>query len=286
MNISFGSTAATAPRHPSSEGAPQAEPGTLSWHYTNLGRPRNFRSFEAVHQAATKYPHLSTQGIQNRNISGSGQFDPESLAKIKEAIGPQFDIVVINLRRESCGFIDGVPVSWKVLSYNQGLSSGAIHVDEKARLRGLHHQYSETSTEKELVKRHRLQYVRLPVLDHHRFSDQAVEDVLFLLNDQQPTTWYHVKCHAGKGRTTQFMAMADMFWNAKSVSFQEILARQKAIGGADFYRHLKKGPAYSKYVAGKKRLKFLEHFYTFCAERDPRTESWFSYLQSIQQSKV
>lgn len=253
----------------------------LSWHRAD-GKLRNFRKFKDISGLS---PH-STQGDYQRHLSASGQFDAESLTKIKEVIGSRYYVVVINLRRESCGFIDGKPVSWKDPSYNLGLGWKEIEKDEQKRLKGIKEPYNTKFTERQLVEQLGMGYKRIPILDHHRFSDQAVEDVLSLLRNQGKFTWYHVKCHAGKGRTTQFMAMADMFWNAKKVGFEDILNRQKASGGANFKRHQIRGPNYSQYVAGRDRLKFLKKFYKFCVEQDPHKDSWHSYLKNRSMSKV
>jgi len=43
--------------------------------------------------------------------SGSGQFSLIGLNKLKERIG-RYDIIVVDLRDESHGFLNGLPVSW------------------------------------------------------------------------------------------------------------------------------------------------------------------------------
>jgi protein tyrosine phosphatase len=95
-----------------------------------------------------------------------------------------------------------------------------------------------------------------------------------------PNAWLHVHCHVGKGRTTTFMALYDMFHNARNLEFIEILDRQKEIDGQDFMKHRTKSNLDArKHTLFEERISFLENFYRYCRESDPQTVSWQDWLQ-------
>ncbi len=79
------------------------------------------------------------------------------------------------------------------------------------------------------------------------------------------------------------MAIYDMIHNAKSLSLEEILDRQRAIDGAD----LKNLPidnntqkeAWNSSLS-KDRLEFLEEFHKYCRQADLRTQTWSNWNQN------
>jgi protein-tyrosine phosphatase len=139
------------------------------------------------------------------------------------------------------------------------------------------------ATEKQLATKKGFDYVRLPTLDHSRPSDEIVDAFLELIK-KNPNAWFHVHCHVGKGRTTTFMTLYDMFYNAKEVEFDEILERQKEIDGEDFKKYLQKTnlESYMKNLYDE-RLKFLKRFYDFCKNSDPQHITWTEWLQQESQ---
>ena len=64
----------------------------------------------------------------------------------------------------------------------------------------------------EVAAVHGLEYMRLATLDFYRPSDRVVNKFVELIKNN-PNSWLHLHCHVGKGRTTTFMAMYDMFYN-------------------------------------------------------------------------
>ena len=86
----------------------------------------------------SKNPNLNLTGLDKLNISGSSQFTDGSLSLIKDSIGDK-NIIVIDLREESHGFINGLAVSWenKLNNANAGLSLSEITNDENQKLQSI-----------------------------------------------------------------------------------------------------------------------------------------------------
>jgi protein-tyrosine phosphatase len=238
---------------------------------------RNFRSYSDILQKK----NLNQMGVEEHFLSGSGQFSAESLKYLSPKIEIAVEeIVVIDLRLESHGFANGLPVSWKN-SENVGKTCEQILVDEAILLQETFaiqqidvFPVHSIATEKEIVEGLGFKYIRLPILDHSHPTDEQVDEFLHLFR-MYPNSWLHAHCAVGRGRTTLFMAMFDMFHNAKEVSFEDILKRQKEIGGQDFQKYLNepnKDP--KKQELFLNRLGFLEKFYQFCQNENLQTASW------------
>jgi hypothetical protein len=227
------------------------------------------------------------KGLPGLKLSGSGQFSKHGLQQILVTLcHPK--LTVIDLREESHGFINGAAVSWFIAKdrLNAGKALDEIEADERLRLNQIKGQALLTIYEVEsknasnaientisvLLKPRQAEieraicdqvganYVRIPVADHMRPSDAAVDSFL---------------CAAGDGRTTTFLSIVDMLHNARQVSFEEILQRQHELGGIDL-THLPAADDW-KYEGAKARLEFLRQFYKFCLEK--KRQSWSSFVQ-------
>lgn len=77
----------------------------------------NLRHFRTIKDISSK-SNLTQFGIEDKFISGSGQFTKENIQKLSEKVQQVSQnlekLIVIDLRMESHGFINGLPVTWKV----------------------------------------------------------------------------------------------------------------------------------------------------------------------------
>lgn len=263
---------------------------------------RHFRTFEEITKAQQKNPEISIVGAEGRYISGSGQFTTKNIALLRPAvqeIANTIDkIIIVDLRLESHLFINDVPYTWKSKNNRINLEINDIELDETDRLNSLlekrvanipskDKESSEEEAvfidsafiERSVVEDHGFVYKRLPVLDHSRPKKEEVDAFISLMKEN-PNSWLHVHCFVGKGRTTTFMAIYDMYSNAqeiraKNISFDDILLRQAAIGGEDLRKHEKK-PSTNEYKQdlAVKRLDFLKKFFQYCEEANLEEQSW------------
>lgn len=223
-----------------------------------LAEPRNFRMTSDEWRIEPEGEPPSREGLDGLRASGSAQLTAKGFASLYATLSaaaqgaPIYDI---DLRQESHGFVDGMPVSWfeKRNQANEGKTPEEVAEDETARLAGLVGEEAtfepkekndkkrfsavtvtpeKVQTEKEVAEAAGFRYARFYVEDRTHPDAETVDAFLNLVESLPPGTWMHFHCHAGHGRTTTFMVMYDMIRNP-DVPLEEIIERQYLIGGSD-----------------------------------------------------
>ena len=255
--------------------------------------PRNFR---IVHYANVGKSSSSFRGIKLLRASGSGQFSKQNFKKMLNQLSIDLDqLIVIDLRQESHGFINGKAVSWTDGVNNYGnlfKSRREIEKDEVQRLmlakksktiiinplkRPVKEKVKEITTEREVVEGYGIRYIRLPVIDHNRPDNDAVDQFIELVKNLPSDKWLHFHCKAGKGRTTIFLALYDIIKNCQTTSLEDILKRQHFIGGCDFFKI--KATEVERKRAGISRIQFIHKFYTYCQQVPDFHISWTEWIE-------
>ena len=116
---------------------------------------------------------------------------------------------------------------------------------------------AEVLTEASLAESCMMSYMRLPVSNNLKPSDEIVDSFIAFERSLPEATWVHFHCMEGVGRATAFMFMYDAMHNAKSVSLDDIMTRQVLLGGKNL---LHSGNA--------ERAAFIENFYQYCKENN------------------
>jgi hypothetical protein len=255
---------------------------------------------------------FSRQGLELLNAAGSSQFNQQQFDELMSKNFKGKKVTVVDLREESHAFIDGHPVSWYSFgnsnNHNKSLDSilqdesnrsNALKKDsqvfvqqvvskgededdpEKWEMKTVSYQPKSILTEKELVQRSGAQYLRIPVADHHGPQDQQVDFFVSRFKNLSQDEWVYFHCAGGKGRTTLFMSMLDMMRTSSKLSLEEILSRQKKLGGTNLlkekhYQHLERQEANSQ------KIEFLQKFYKYCREEGPKGFStpWTQWVYS------
>lgn len=260
--------------------------------------PENFRTTNSTFPKGTQNPPSRT-GFDALMASGSGQFTGGNLKRlIKELKANQGYIV--DLRKECHGFLDNIPVSWfgfnnlenkdrvastvaameKTLLYTLGSQRKAIvyqRNDDNGRdtFTPRNITFKEVRGEDEVVEGNTdFKYVRFYVLDHYPPDNSQVDGFVKFVKSLPDTTWLHFHCHAGKGRTTFFMALYDMIRNANQVSMEDILKRQALIGGSDLLNP--SADAEWKVDLDQKKFVMLQDFYTYVKDPEGYAKRSFS----------
>ena len=182
--------------------------------------PEKFRMAPRQMTSDTQADPLILDGFTGMQASGSDQFSAESLKKILSTI-PSEKVLIIDLREESHGFINGMAVGWYGCNYNwenKDKPLNEIEEDESQRLANLlkkgsadiyldkTFQYTttvsveEVFTEKSLAYSLGAEYARIPVSDHAKPSDLSVEMFVEIIKAHTKDTWYHIHCSGGKGK--------------------------------------------------------------------------------------
>lgn len=234
-------------------------------------------------------------------LSASGQFTGTSFILMLNKV-PAKKIIVVDLREESHGFINGIPISWKLPKTtwtNVNKTPEQIEEDEKIRLKNLADAnyvlldpqfeplklpVSHTSTEREFIEELGLSYMRLPITENHPPSDFMVDRIIELFLTLPEDSWIHAHCNGGRGRTTTFLSLADILANAKNSSLQEILHRQNLQEGTDLMRtHV---PFDKRHVPAFERLAFLKLFHEYVANNDLTKITWSQWIKQNRLGKL
>lgn len=254
--------------------------------------PRNLRT--ALHARLNHQPNLTIEGLDCLRISGSGQFSEETFMATIDSLSISLKkLIVLDLRQESHGFINGIPISWTDGNNYANIhkTKSEIEFDECQRLRlAMQAQHIVVDplkipnklvayiakTERELVEDYGATYIRLPVTDHKRPTDDIIDQFIALINNLPSDAWIHMHCKGGRGRTTTFLTLYDIAKNARYVNLTDILARQHLIGGVDLTEINKKNEERSQFA--KERLEFIQQFYCYCQQVPDFQISWSEWL--------
>lgn len=251
------------------------------------GLPRRFRTSAFPLVVAPDTPALSRQGLDGLRVSGSSQFSLPQLVVLLRFLPGR--VTLVDLRRESHGFLGGAAVSWRLPDNqgNPGQDAAAVAAAEAGLLAGIDAAAGvvvardknagqdgaggdaamtlgplPATTEAAAAAALGLGYFRLAVSDHTRPDVGAVDQFVRLYRALAPDVWLHFHCRGGAGRTTTFLCLADMLQNARDVPFDVILARQKALGGSDLAK-IAGGATPGRDALAGARLEFLRQFYAY-----------------------
>lgn len=272
---------------------PLENPGTPVWRIDASNEetlPRNFRTaLDTFKDKKLKGEIPTRQGLDTLKISGSAMYSAKQFDQMTAQIRTthQGPIVIMDLRQESHGLVNGIGVSAYVDRdwVNVGKSVSQVEQEEMAWLRSSlkapitisvldeNKQAADPQTvkiesaltEKEFVTSRQINYYRIQATDHAALTDQQVDDFVRFIKKELPAgAWIHFHCEAGEGRTTQVMVMYDIMRNGKTVSFADIVNRQYLLGGNDAIKVTasKEKDAY-KVPLFKEKAQMLRDFYQY-----------------------
>ena len=241
--------------------------------------PHRYRSVKSELKKAQRYGTdseyiPSLDGFYNTKMSGSAQFSADQfdtlVSMLKDLAGGN-NICIVDLRQESHLFIDGVSVSWT--GSNEGLSTDEVMAAESELEEELKVALpdSEIKSEKELVEEYGLSYVRFASKDSAFPTETMVDEFLDFAKNTSKSTWLHFHCKEGKGRTTVFMTMYDIYRN-NSVSLKDIAYREYCIGGQ-----------YVLYDGCNEDIESPNR--PVYAEREEKTRLFYDYMHSTERKK-
>lgn len=261
--------------------------------------PNNFRTMQSPFRQMEGYDSQpSRKGLDEMQLSGSSYFSENEFREMRKHI-PSQNVLVLDLRAESHGYLNEDGVSWysAYKSANRGLTAVAVNTIEQKLLAaddyktvsvatlGSDKEIKATAdvvvknvcTEQEFLESQHVKYYRLPVTDYDAPSDSNIDQFLAFYKKLPPATWIHAHCEAGEGRTTMFLSMIDMLHNAGMLSYDEIMTRQVLLGGQDLRTSTSKDLVKKEgYV---RRALFTRQFYEYAKFNPQLKKSWSQWAQ-------
>ena len=248
--------------------------------------PRNFRMMNDAWHNELRGKEPTRDGLDKLWASASGQPSLGALPTLYEKLHdtePDAKIFLIDLRQESHGFVNSLPVSWYIEKNqaNVGKNSYEVEADEVERLnnlRGVETTFEPLgnsdkqlfkpitiiprfmATEREASEKVGFEYVRFAAADMQFPAPEVVDEFITFVVNLPENSWLHFHCQAGHGRTTTFLAMYDILKNPQ-VSLEEICKRQYLLGGSNLLLEPEGDDWYSK--MNRDRAKKIRLFYKF-----------------------
>lgn len=96
--------------------AVEMQPNITKLYYDHIDITKNddLKNFRSMKNPKSKVVY-NTAGLEKLRASGSSQFTEKGLAEIQERLGP-VQLIVVDLRNELHGLINGFPVHWKLIN--------------------------------------------------------------------------------------------------------------------------------------------------------------------------
>ena len=248
--------------------------------------PRSFRFMDDAWLNDVRGKEPTRQGLDNLWASASGQPSVAALSTLYDKIHerePDAKIFIVDLRQESHGYANSLPVSWYTEhnAANAGKTATEVEADEVERLKNL--RGVETTfeplgnadkqafksitiiprviqTERTASEMAGFEYVRFAAADMQFPAPEIVDDFITFVVNLPENAWLHFHCQAGHGRTTTFLVMYDIMKNP-DVSLEEICKRQYLLGGSNLLLEPEGDDWYSK--MSRDRAKKIRLFYEF-----------------------
>lgn len=242
-------------------------------------------------------------GLAELRISGSSYFAKNEFKALLKKIPAELnDVVVLDLRNESHGYINDHAVSWysRYKTYNKGLTAQQVDEREQELLRGIQQsgradvaiqakdkgvvftvplEVESVMTEKEFVESMGAKYYRIPIMDYSAPTRANIDRFVEFYKSLPANAWIHAHCEAGVGRTTITLSMVDMIKNAGRLSYDEIMTRQVLMGGQDVRKSAEKATDPYKKANYPKRAEFTRRFYEYAKAHPQLDISWSQWCE-------
>ena len=263
--------------------------------------PDNFRTAQSIFKDIQDGKTITRDGLDNLRMSGSSSFAKKEFKEMIRYL-PKSNLVILDLRNESHGYIGDSAVSWyskyktfnknkdakeidkrEHILLNSALKSGTVEIARLAKDKSIKYLVSENvnsvMTEQEFVESQGVKYYRIPIMDYSAPTDKNIDDFIKFYKSLPQNTWIHAHCEAGVGRTTICLSMIDMINNADKLSYDEIMTRQVMLGGEDVRQSAAKATDPYKMENYPKRATFTKHFYDYVKAHPQLDITWSDWAK-------
>jgi hypothetical protein len=125
--------------------------------------------------------------------------------------------------------------------------------------------------------------LRLFTMDHDKPNNSDVDHFIEFVQQQvAPQDWLHFHCRGGRGRTSTYLTLLFIMFNAKHMSLEDILLYQQEIGSIDLAKVYNEEGKLWKNDLANFRYEFIKDFYRFA--QDPQGLGWQTWSQWSSQN--
>ena len=267
---------------------------------------RNFRLMSDDWHVDARGKEPTRAGLDELHASAGAQPSERALTELRDkvsAIDSVAKIIVVDLRQESHGFANSIPVSWWIEhnAANAGKSAAEVEATEVKLLddlRGVETTFKPLGnadkqtfkpvtivprfmqTERDVCAKVGVEYMRFAAADMQFPAPEVVDEFINFIATLPENSWLHFHCQAGHGRTTTFLVMYDIMKNP-DVSLEDICKRQYLLGGSNLLVEPEGNDWYAKMSCD--RAKKIRLFYEFV--QGTRNEQiglqWSEWLKEV-----
>ena len=245
--------------------------------------------------------------VTSSTTSASAQPSLKSLPLLYDVIKREAlsktPIYIVDLRQESHGFANGVPVSWyeEHNHANFGKSVSEVEQDEVNKLKSILGKQTEfvplgkhdeatlskltmpienVQNERHAAESAGFKYIRFSAADMVFPDPSVVDDFIRFYLSLPQKHWLHFHCHAGHGRTTTFLVFYDIL-TYPELSLEEIVQHQHLLGGSDLLAVDSGDDWYSE--QRRERAEKMRQFYQYVKEERESNfaVSWNDWLTLV-----
>lgn len=265
--------------------------------------PRNHRDFQKLDYTCLT---SNTTGLNKLKCIASGQYTPAQFLKAIEEYEASH-VFVFDCRKESHFFLDDRSYCWFKIenAANADKNKSQVIHDEISKAQVLssfqkavvykERDLCKTSeaaintkticferalTEREFIEQSGAHYHRFPTLDHHRPSDEMVQEFLHVFAMLPANAILYFHCRGGMGRATTFLVLVDIMINP-DVPLEDILNRHFEVGHKDLLGMAQYvGKRSGRLEAAQQRLAFIKNFHDYVISGKRIKMSWLDYVDS------
>jgi|GEM_PF-3072522 len=251
----------------------------------------NFRSTLNPLKLSRYQPNLS--GLDTLNASASGHL---SKIKIEKNLNHyKRPLYVVDVRLEPDYFIKGIPVGWLGMREQNGHLVDLYHAKSwtqkpwhkfKWGVRRLVNLGTTTidpqqlTTEIDFLKPFNIAYYCCGSTRHHVHGDALIQEFITFLDHLPRKAWLHFHCATGRGRSTTFMVLYDIYRNHARVSLDDIILRQHMLGGENILDVALRPKGTWTKTDLLKRKELAQDFYNYMNDPDGYGhQSWTNWKQ-------
>lgn len=252
----------------------------------------NFRTCQDSLKPSRFSPSLS--GLRELTCSASGRLSKAKIEKYFKRLPTK--VFVIDVRAEEDLYIKGISAGWLGVRYLSGQVEDRLYTTHFWKTPLSHLKWAwrrlinlkslatpklqQLQKEEMVLKNLGHEYYCFAGQRHMVHSPEMIQMFIHFLESLPKGAWLHFHCATGRGRSTTFMILYDIYHNAKKASLEDIILRQHLLGGENVLDVALRPKGTWTKDSLLKRKALVEQFYAYMT--DPKGYGYQSWLDWVK----